>query len=364
MRKEEDSKGRKPRELVSSAGFSVEYESRVFDQELRDDVVSYLGEYRFKLQKYDYELVFSPTSEEGWRLRDPHRLEAMGIKAERSIDERRLRSESTHRETAEAVGIELLEKQLETAEEGDSVVWASPPGSKEEGYGDYGFFYIGKVRRSVEAKKEVAMTAIRVENPTLEQFNRAFQELSGVAVNFSKAEDFISKPVITAALAKDLVDDVLLRNFALGEDPTEQTRFASVIERIRPRIDQFIRYVRFGTTEEKKKAFHALENLALQVKKDLETGLEIVFEQPVKFQVFIDQYGFEPPKVAGSCPIKSPNLLGQYQALNKALGKDKQEWFTCPKCNYKADGPVGNSCPGCGLTKEAYIEETGAEACD
>lgn len=363
MRKEDD-KGRKPRELVSSAGFSVEYESRVFDQELRDDVVSYLGEYRFKLQKYDYELVFSPTSEEGWRLRDPHRLEAMGVKAERSIEERRLRSESTYRETAEAAGIELLEKQLETAQEGDSIVWASPPGSKEEGYGDYGFFYIGRVRRSVEAKKEVAMTAIRVDNPTLAQFNQAFQELSGVASNFSKAENFIGKPVVTGFLAKDVVDDVLLRNFDFGEDPKEQARFAAVMQRIKPRIDQFIKYVRFGTTEEKKRAFHALENFALQAKKDLENGVEIIFEPRAKFQLFIDKYGFEPPKVAGSCPIKSPNLLGQYQALNKVLGQDKQEWFTCPKCSYKADGPVGNSCPGCGLTKEAYIEETGAEACD
>jgi len=51
--KEADQRGRvsiKPRELVSSAGFSVEYENKVFDQELREDIVSYLGEYRFKLQ--------------------------------------------------------------------------------------------------------------------------------------------------------------------------------------------------------------------------------------------------------------------------------------------------------------------------
>ncbi|HZE87239.1 MAG TPA: hypothetical protein VE090_03455 [Methylomirabilota bacterium] len=40
-----------------------------------------------------------------------------------------------------------------------------------------------------------------------------------------------------------------------------------------------------------------------------------------------------------------------------------QEWFTCPKCNYHADGPVGNSCPGCGLTKEQYAEESGV-SCD
>ena len=40
-----------------------------------------------------------------------------------------------------------------------------------------------------------------------------------------------------------------------------------------------------------------------------------------------------------------------------------QEFFTCPKCPYKASGPIGNKCPGCGLTKEAYSEESGI-TCD
>lgn len=44
-------------------------------------------------------------------------------------------------------------------------------------------------------------------------------------------------------------------------------------------------------------------------------------------------------------------------------GSQEQEWFKCPKCNYRASGPVGNSCPDCGLTKEAYAEETGI-SCD
>ena len=41
-----------------------------------------------------------------------------------------------------------------------------------------------------------------------------------------------------------------------------------------------------------------------------------------------------------------------------------QEWFTCPKCSYKADGPIGNTCPGCNLTKEDYASEEGVIVCD
>ena len=40
-----------------------------------------------------------------------------------------------------------------------------------------------------------------------------------------------------------------------------------------------------------------------------------------------------------------------------------QEWFVCPKCKFKADGPIGNKCPGCGLTKEVYAEESGEPVC-
>lgn len=41
-----------------------------------------------------------------------------------------------------------------------------------------------------------------------------------------------------------------------------------------------------------------------------------------------------------------------------------QEWFSCPKCSYKADGPVGNTCPGCNLTKEEFAAEEGVVVCD
>ncbi|HMS22290.1 MAG TPA: hypothetical protein PKA38_00850 [Candidatus Levybacteria bacterium] len=40
-----------------------------------------------------------------------------------------------------------------------------------------------------------------------------------------------------------------------------------------------------------------------------------------------------------------------------------QEWFTCPKCSFKADGPVGNQCPGCKITMEEYAQEEGAVVC-
>jgi hypothetical protein len=46
------------------------------------------------------------------------------------------------------------------------------------------------------------------------------------------------------------------------------------------------------------------------------------------------------------------------------LSLDQNEWFVCPKCKFKADGPIGNKCPGCNLTKEDYAEESGDPVCD
>lgn len=44
--------------------------------------------------------------------------------------------------------------------------------------------------------------------------------------------------------------------------------------------------------------------------------------------------------------------------------ESEQKWFTCPKCGYQADGPIGNQCPGCKLTKDEYAKEGKGEMCD
>lgn len=62
---------------------------------------------------------------------------------------------------------------------------------------------------------------------------------------------------------------------------------------------------------------------------------------------------------------KKKNILN---SLTPRIGLEKddeeQEWFNCPKCGYQADGPIGNTCPGCNLTKDEYAAEEGAIVCD
>ena len=81
------------------------------------------------------------------------------------------------------------------------------------------------------------------------------------------------------------------------------------------------------------------------------------------------KYGYMPPVVVGSCGATGSNsnniFTNNYEKLMKTLFGN--EWFECPECGYKADGPVGNSCPkdrgGCGLTKEKYAKESKEPIC-
>lgn len=61
----------------------------------------------------------------------------------------------------------------------------------------------------------------------------------------------------------------------------------------------------------------------------------------------------------------SSGYLSQFSVVESSTGLSiGNEWFKCPKCTYKASGPIGERpCPGCGLTKEAYAAESGI-SCD
>lgn len=349
---------------IRSDAFRIEYKPNISENVLFDDVVSYLGEYRFNLQKYSYNLAFK----EG-KLRDPHREEPMVDLAKRAIDKKFWEGRPSDREKAEKEGFVSLDAQLKFAREGDAVIWASPPGPKEEGYGDYGFIYIGNVVGN-NADKTVSMTAIRVENPTIEQFNKAMKLFTGEETEYKTAEAFLKKPKVkNEKLEEGYVDALLGMSFSFKPNPQDREKFKKAIHRMYPLIADFVHL----PNNEKRKALNVLENYALHLIGQSDSKKENIIyiktaEVNLRIKDMIGDFGYEPPKVAGSCGstgskdgFTSSNLFTKGSSLN-SLSED-QEWFHCPKCSYKADGPIGNQCPGCGLTKEAYAEETGV-ICD
>lgn len=362
---------KKDRETVGSNAFNLEYDAPPTRDELRADVVSYLGEYRLQVQKYDYGLVFGRDKDNRGpiSLRDQNRGESMQYKTKRVIEERSLKSEPIHREEAEDRGLALLNERLRFAKTGDTVLWASPPGPKDQGYGDYGFIYTGKVTKHASGEAHLAMTAIRVEEPGIADFNEALTALTGERVEHKEAEEFLATPrVVKKNIGVHEIEGILQSNFDFEADPDDKRRSAEIIEQMNPLIEAFIDVMQDGDKKKKVTAFHALENYALELKQESEKGEVPVYRRSLDLDDLSDRYGYEPPFAKGSCGMtgggRGNGMISAGMGGNMRGGGSK-EWFTCPKstCKYKASGPVGNTCPGCGLTKEAYAKESGV-SCD
>lgn len=364
--------GKRPAPLEkNTSDFRLEYGEKVPDQALINDVISYLGEYRFSLPKFSYGLKFS-----NGRLKDPCKGDSMRDIAQKALERRMIDKKSISREKAEAQGIVNLDSQLEFAKDNDTIVWASPPGPKEEGYGNYGFIFVGNIRSDSLTEKKINMTAVRIENPKIEQFNQAMYLFTGEKTNYKTAEEFIANPkVIGGNLNEDYTDALLGMSFSFKPNAKEQEKFDHIIQRMFPLISEFVHSAKnpWKSKQEKLKELYSLENYALELKREYGQSLTgrgniiVDFKSALKLPDIVGEYGHEPPKVAGSCPssssssLTSSNILSNKSLLNDLLGD--QEWFHCPKCGYQADGPIGDTCPGCKLTKEEYAQETGV-SCD
>lgn len=365
------------REILGPEAFNLEYFSYSTPEEIRADIISYLGEYRFALQKSDYVMVYSCEGTGNAYVRDPQRGEPMSIKARRAIEERKLQDKVVNREQAELEGMLLLDEKLRHAKTGDTIFWASPPGPQDDGYGDYGFIYTGKVEVDNEDpnRRELHMTAVRVENPSFDQFRTTLSLLIGRELDFKSAEDFLANPeVIDRDIPQVFIDKILELYCGINLDSNEKEKFKKVIQEIDPLINEVVAVIKNGKKDEKLKAFYTLENYSLKLKTSYQDdGKEKIsyIDSPgdnLRISDLMPFYNYQPPVIKGSChdtsSIKSNNIFSNsLDKLTNSLFGDNQEWFSCPKCNYKADGPVGDTCPKCGLTKEAYAEETGI-SCD
>ncbi|OGK23924.1 hypothetical protein A2954_02345 [Candidatus Roizmanbacteria bacterium RIFCSPLOWO2_01_FULL_37_12] len=359
----------KPSYQIQGDAFRTEYSPKINPQALRKDIDSYLAEYRFSVQKYHYELRYGIASRGVIRLTDIENGEPMIDKAQKTIDRRIKEGKNIDRELAEHQGIRSLEKQIQKANLGDNIVWMSPPGPKSDGYGDYGFIFLGKIDRVDELtqEKHLAMSAIRVENPTLAQFNTAFTLLTGQDINFYRAEEFLSTPVVATFFIENPAL-VLANTFKLKTTNINDQLFEQIAPLLSPYIEDFIKYVQQG--ESKEFLFHALQTIELLV-LDLIKEYSDPNPSPIYFidrnsplAFAINQYkGKEPPKVAGSCgstsdstsESNSSNLFNKFSTLSEIFSDGSNEKKNCGHCDGKEDGHY--HCPGC---NGKYADETHA----
>lgn len=357
---------------VENVAFRQEYTPKVNPSALRKDIESYLGEYRFQVQKYKYDLLFGFSNGEQHLLDIDDNVPLLS-KAARAIKRRREEGKNTFREEAELQGLKTLESQIQNSDIGDEIIWISPPGAKSDGYGNYGFIYLGKVDQvdDLGSEKHLSMSALRVGSPTLQQFNSALTILTGRDVAFGKAEEFLASPVVVSKFW-ERPDSILSYIFNLQPDNNNDTLFKKIIPFLSPYIQEFINYVKQGVPKAILfQAFQAIELLTLDLIKEYSNtnSPQVYFidgNAPLTFAMTHYQ-GQTPPQVAGSCGstgnssngLTSSNIFNKYSSLDKlfSTNKDDKEPFVCPKCGFKTTESVGNQCPSCRITKEEAVEQ-------
>jgi hypothetical protein len=351
----------------NTSDFRLEYEKNTPDQAAINDIVSFLGEYYFRIPKYSYKLKFS-----GGEIKDPLKGESMLNVSEKAIYEKVAKNSTYSRELAEKQGIQSLNNQLSKAQSGDTIFWASPPGPEEEGYGPYGFVFMGNVQQT-STGKDIQMTAIHIDSPTLEQFNQANYLFTGEKTNYETAEEFIANPrVVKEHFDEGYIDALLGKTFSFKPNKEEQEKFNIIMQKMTSINQEFVQSAKnpFKPKSEKIKELYSIINYALQLKKEYELQLGgkenciVDFRPKVGLAVISVKYGHEPPKAAGSCPNSSSdnsltsNLLSRNSFINKLLGSENMDYEfdqdgPCKKCNTNVKcGPCG-ICKACDLAIRA-----------
>lgn len=304
-----------------ASAFKIEFYERAKREQIREDLISYLGEYRFEVPEFSYELGIK----EG-KLTDPTTGEFMTEKAKKAIVDRNKDGLNTTREFAELSGLHSLESQLK---ENGLVVWFSPPGPKEEGYGDYGFGYVGRVEGD-----RLKMSAIRLESPNFQDFNRAAQAL--VNKKFDTAEEFLASPMVID-IDKEEVKQFIHGNFNIKNEQHGKIFKKSLIS-MENVLNDAIDILQSGTEEQKHTVMHVIENLSLEVKQNYErqlsNGENIDFIPQNLHQLLKStRYVIPPPRVQGSCgSTSSPQSNDIFRNLNykKQDGKIRKYEFNEP----------------------------------
>lgn len=321
-------------ERREAQAFKVEFYERAKREQIREDLVSYLGEYRFEVPEFTYEMNIR-----GGKLTDPTSGELMTSKAKKAIEDRRKDRLNISRETAELSGLLSLESQLKENPKG-TVVWFSPPGEKNEGYGDYGFGYTGKVEDD-----KLKMTAIRLESPQILDFNRA--SLALFSKEFEKAEDFLSSPMVLD-IEEGMVKDFIQGNFNIKENTGV---FDKSLKSMRNVISDCVDIIQYGSQEQKHMAMHVIENISLEIKALYENEGRVnenIDYIPLSLTLAMKSriYTLPPPRVQGSCGATSvPQTNEIFKSLNYKKIDKKQRSFDfdepgpCRLCG--SDAPCG-----------------------
>lgn len=336
---------------AESVAYRMENLKNTPDQMIRDELQSYLAEYRFQLPRYSYNLVYFDN-----HLRDTYENEPMLDKTERTVAERQNQGKSTSRELAEHQGIQYLDTALQGATLGDQIIWASPPGSKIEGYGNYGFIFSGVIDDISDNRKHLTMTAFRIEETSVDAYSQIINTILGQKFHFNTAEEFLAKPFVFRDFQNDI--ELAIRE-KIAPKKIDNQDFKLAMGVLEPLIRQFISEAKTGSSKQRlRKLFYTIEHLAIKLNKSTNFAELYSLSDSLRqnLEGIIQQHGmFKQPIVGGSCgssgedenieTLLNRNIMNRLTGyvLSKILGEDTDEHgsltFTCGECGGKHTRP-------------------------
>lgn len=314
------------------------------EHEIKDNVIRYLGEYRLavKFDEFSYREGVGPAGE---RFLAVYEEEPVSQKFRRAISQKENEGKSSRREVAECMGFQKIEEAFLRGED-FLFLWISPPGKKEDGYGDYSFTFIGEVKNN-----KIRVVPYR-NKLSLAQHREVAGIFSQDAENLKTDVDFLANPVFIQKKGElKNAEDLLV---GIGEKESIDLSWRQRLEaKIRSLVDMFMDGVKRNAPDsELDRIKRAIENYTIDNKTEIIKGEFISYNFSADH--LLDNYGsYAPPKVAGSCGTSSSSTtLMDFQSKFN-LGNDKygERSFECPSCgktNIRPKDELVEKCQHCG----------------
>lgn len=323
------------------------------EEGIMNNMLRYLGEYRLgvKFDEFFYRQETDEITGETYLASNTQGpVRDIFRKAILAREEQGL---SVRREVAECLGFEKLEKQMIFDRSNSLFIWASPPGTKADGYGEYSFTFIGQaVKDPVTLERRIRVISYR--NIFSQQEHRNYLVyFDKRAKNFNSDVDFLANPIVFSPTEYIQTPEDILR--IIGEQEkisTDWRRRLSILAG--PLIERYIELVkREASDEELTEIKYALENYTIAMKDQLEGNMMIVNEGPISSEELkhtIEIWGRHAPvQVAGSC---GSTLMEHHKEFNKSW-----EYHTgnCVVCG--AEGVAVGPCSICKACEKKFDEE-------
>ena len=316
------------------------------EQETRYNMLRYLGEYRLAV-KFDEFFYREGVSPNGEKFLTVFEEEPIRQKFRNAIIQKEKDGESSKREVAELLGFQKIEEAFLKGED-FLFLWISPPGKKEDGYGDYSFTFIGEVK-----DRKIRVVPYR-NSLSLSQHKEVVGIFSENTENLNTDVDFLASPVFIKKQSElKNAEDLLVR---IGEKERIDLSWRNKLEsKIGHLQNRFMEGIKNNAPDyELDKIKRAIENLVITDKAEIILGKFATYDSDTDY--LIAKYGSYAPKpVAGSCGTSGSSTLSEFHSESK-LEPDKygDRTFKCPECGKKNVRPKDellSNCQHCNSSK-------------